>query len=82
LFTQENNFTLFPNPNNGTFTLQLNMTAVAQVIVYDAIGQIVSSQYLQPSTQHQLQLESSGVYLIAVIAENGQRSTKRVIVNR
>ena len=82
LFTQENNFTLFPNPNNGTFTLQLNMTAVAQVIVYDAIGQIVSSQYLQPSTQHQLQLETSGVYLIAVIAENGQRSTKRVIVNR
>lgn len=82
LFTQENNFTLFPNPNNGTFTLQLNMTAVAQVIVYDAIGQIVSSQYLQPSTQHQLHLETSGVYLIAVIAENGQRSTKRVIVNR
>ena len=82
LFTQENNFTLFPNPNNGTFTLQLNMTAVAQVIVYDAIGQIVSSKYLQPSTQHQLHLETSGVYLIAVIAENGQRSTKRVIVNR
>ena len=82
LFTQENNFTLFPNPNNGTFTLQLNMTTVAQVIVYDAIGQIVSSQYLQPSTQHQLHLETSGVYLIAVIAENGQRSTKRVIVNR
>ena len=82
LNSQENNFTLFPNPNNGTFTLQLNMTTVAQVIVYDAIGQIVSSQYLQPSTQHQLQIETSGVYLIAVIAEDGQRSTKRVIVNR
>ena len=79
---KSNNFTLMPNPNNGTFTLQLNTTQVADLMIYDAMGQLVSKQNVQPYVLQQLNISNAGVYLIAVITADGHRTTQRVIVNK
>jgi Glycine rich protein/SprB repeat/Secretion system C-terminal sorting domain len=76
----EQNFTVFPNPNNGIFTLQLNTTEIATVLIYDAVGQLVSSNKVQPNTQQQINLESAGVYMITVLTADGKQSSQRVIV--
>ena len=77
-----NNFTLFPNPNNGNFTLQLNTKEPADVIIYDALGQLISKEKVQPNVIRQLNIAGPGVYVIMVITVDGQRTTQRVIVNK
>jgi hypothetical protein len=74
-------FSFYPNPNSGQFTLVLNGTDASDVIIYDALGQQVQSQHLSAGT-HQLNIETSGVYLIAVIGADGQRSQQYVVVQR
>lgn len=80
--TDESNFTIVPNPNNGMFMLQLNTTEAADVLIYDAIGQLVIKQHIQPTVQQQLNLANAGVYLVTVITADGKRSTQRLVVNR
>ena len=82
VLNNNNNFSVFPNPNNGAFTLQLNTSTAADVMIYDALGQLVSKQKVQPHVQQQLNIATSGVYLIAVVTVDGKRTTQRVIVNR
>lgn len=75
-------FVVFPNPNNGQFTLQLNTTSIADVLIYDAIGQLVSAEKVQPNVQHQVTIGSTGVYLITVITADGKRSSQHVVVSQ
>ncbi len=73
-------FTVFPNPNDGTFILQTS--SAANVMIYDAQGKLISTQKVQPNIQTQINLEISGMYMITVITTDGQRSSQRVIVTR
>ncbi|MFN8713874.1 MAG: SBBP repeat-containing protein [Bacteroidota bacterium] len=77
----ENTFSVFPNPNNGIFTLQLNTTEIANVLIYDAVGKLVSAMQVQPNVQQQIAIESAGVYLITVVTDDGLRSSQRIVVN-
>jgi hypothetical protein len=74
------NFIVFPNPNNGTFTLQLKTTDAADVLIYDALGKLISRTRVNPDVQQQLQLTDAGMYLVTVITADGARSTQRVTV--
>jgi len=76
------NFEVYPNPNNGTFNLTLNTNEAAEVQVYDAVGQLVSTQMVQPKVQQTIHIEVSGAYMISVVTADGQRTTQRVIVTR
>jgi len=76
------NFVVYPNPNSGSFTIQLNTSEAADVVIYDALGQLVSTQKVQPKMQQQITIESSGAYLVTVVTADGQRTTQRVIVTR
>ena len=79
---QSSPFTVFPNPNNGAFTLQLNTTLAADVMIYDAQGKLVNAQKVQPNVQTQMSVVESGMYMITVVTADGQRTSQRVIVNR
>jgi hypothetical protein len=74
------NFQLFPNPNNGQFTIDLQSAGVAQLYVYDALGQLVKSQQLQPGAQQVALNVSTGIYLLRVITPDGKLSQQRVVV--
>lgn len=74
--------TIYPNPNNGTFTLQVNSSAAADVMIYDAQGKLVYTQKVQPHVATPMNIESSGMYMVTVITSDGQRTSQRVMVTK
>jgi subtilisin-like proprotein convertase family protein len=81
------NFALFPNPNNGTFTInfEADNTNPVEVKVFDLRGrEIYSNQYQNQSLFNQtidLETIQSAVYLLKV--KNGNRSvTKKIVINK
>ncbi len=77
--TVSSTFTVYPNPNNGTFTLQLNNTSAADVMIYDVQGKLVSTQKVN-SNNTQITIAESGMYMITVITADGVQTSQRVIV--
>jgi len=71
---------IFPNPNNGTFNLQV--ASASDVTIYDAQGKLVYAQKVQPNMQNTLNLSENGVYMITVINANGERTSQRVMVTK
>ncbi|CAN5358592.1 hypothetical protein BH09BAC5_BH09BAC5_02230 [soil metagenome] len=78
--TPETIFSVYPNPNNGTFTFVSNSSA--DVMIYNAIGQLVNSFKAEAGENQQLYLENAGMYTITIITAEGTRTSQRVIVSK
>ena len=78
----ENEFSLYPNPNNGIFTIN-SKEVLHKIEVTDIAGQTLFSESTSEKT-HQLQLQnfSQGIYFIKVHYPNGLSVTRKVIINR
>ena len=79
-------FRLFPNPNNGTFTIYvqtLNEQEQLQLSVMDVYGKQIINQQIVNSVNHQIDLSaySKGVYYVSVTGSNCYREVKKVLVN-
>jgi hypothetical protein len=77
---------LFPNPNNGTFTIYvqtLNEQEQLQLSVMDVYGKQLLAQQINNSVNHQIDLSaySKGIYYVSVTGTNGFREVKKVVVN-
>jgi Concanavalin A-like lectin/glucanases superfamily/Secretion system C-terminal sorting domain len=70
---------LYPNPNNGLFTIELNTNS--KVIITNALGQeFMNADF--PSGNYNIALnEANGIYFIKVISGNTQ-TTKRLVINK
>jgi hypothetical protein len=68
---------VYPNPNTGLATIELNQNA--QVIVMSVIGSIISNENLSAGT-HQLDLTqfANGIYFVKLI-HGGQQQTLKLI---
>jgi hypothetical protein len=79
-------FSLYPNPNNGSFTIQFNSTSnnVIPIAVHDLSGRIIfENKYPNKGSFLQnIQLDhiQSGIYLITVQDEN-KKMVKKMVVN-
>jgi hypothetical protein len=67
----KNNFNIFPNPNNGTFTIRFNdLSDDYSVEVFDISGRIVFEDYYTQSSNLEQTISidkpSSGVYFVNV----------------
>jgi len=65
---------IYPNPNNGQFTLSLsNVTENCNVEIYNMLGEKVYSQLTNNNSQLTINLsgQAQGVYLYRVISDNG-----------
>ncbi len=72
------NFHLYPNPNNGQVTLEVE--AQSDIQIYNNMGALVYQGQLQAGTNHiNLQQQAKGVYIVRVIA-NEQTMVKKMIV--
>jgi hypothetical protein len=71
-----------PNPNNGSFVVRVHGSGTVTVQLYNAIGQLVASQQLQPDQPHLFEAGETGVYLLAVTDALGRRTVRRVLVSR
>jgi hypothetical protein len=77
------NFTIYPNPSDGLFTIKLASNSKAQVIeVYDVVGKLISTTLIS-SSSNELQLNVNsidGVYFVKILdGSNNQIGCKKVI---
>jgi hypothetical protein len=67
---------LYPNPNNGQFTIQLSgVKTNSEIEIYNILGEKVFTENLhsvQGDNIISMGLQSSGMYLYRIISENGQ----------
>lgn len=81
---ETNDFVIYPNPNNGTFNIQLtaNTNEVA-LSVHDLRGRLILSKDLQASglVNEQISLADAqtGIYLVT-IQDGSRKITKKIIV--
>jgi hypothetical protein len=82
----ENNLTIFPNPNDGTFNLLFgqNNPDYIDIEVFDIHGQLIFSERLSGLTKNSIEkinLEkiSKGIYIVRVCGERSI-STRKIIV--
>jgi hypothetical protein len=77
------NFTIYPNPSDGLFTIKLASNSKAQVIeVYNVIGKLISTSLISSSSnEHQLNVNSiDGVYFVKILdGAKNQIGCKKVV---
>ena len=77
----EKNIKVFPNPNNGNFTIQLtNFEGPTPIVIFNTIGQKVYT--LTVNTEQQsiaLPSVKKGIYMVKAINNKKQFDTKIVI---
>ncbi|HIC30719.1 MAG TPA: T9SS type A sorting domain-containing protein [Flavobacteriaceae bacterium] len=82
-FDFESSFSLYPNPNNGQFTIKFNNAKDVKLEVYDVRGRSVLSQEYNVSGQFNETINlgnvQSGMYLLKV-NNGGKTITKKVVV--
>lgn len=83
--TSEHGATLFPNPNNGKFTVQLNEVPESNVsyTIYDVTGKIVqrreiSTNDISSGIEIDISAQASGVYIINITAGEKEFSKKLI----
>src|SRR5574343_480055 len=73
----ENQFTIFPNPSAGFFTIQ-SKEEEGTILVIDQFGRIIQSTELNAGNTI-LQLDEAGLYFIQISSKQGQITQKIMI---
>jgi hypothetical protein len=71
---------IYPNPNNGNFTIEPNSQAKQIVQLYDVNGKLVLSQTIQGKTTIDASFLTEGVYNISLQSNEGIVNKILVIV--
>src|ERR1035437_186592 len=77
----ETDFSIYPNPNNGTFTITTQEKEY-EIIISNLIGECIYRQ-ISKSTNQQIDLSEakSGIYFLNIKTENGI-ANKKLIINK
>lgn len=72
---------LYPNPNNGTFTIALDENEVDAISIKTAQGVLVSAKLTKTQSGYEVELEnpSSGFYTISISSNNKIHQTKFLV---
>ncbi|MEP7197698.1 MAG: T9SS type A sorting domain-containing protein [Saprospiraceae bacterium] len=75
-------FSIIPNPNHGSFTIQLdgNNNTKARLMIYNFNGQLMYETSLRNDSQSVNVNLSSGIYLVKVIGEKSKTSVQKLII--
>lgn len=77
----DNLVTVLPNPNNGTFTINININPqeIKSIQVFNMLGQSIYKQSGLPNTFIQLQSSAKGIYYVEIMTTT-QIHTRKIIV--
>ena len=64
------NIKVYPNPNNGEFTVELTNTNNTYITITNVLGQIIKTQKAKLMNQIDLNLFDKGIYFINVMENN------------
>jgi len=83
----ELHMSVYPDPSNGIFTLNMGQTMQVQLKVYNLMGQCVHQQSaLDSNVQIDLRNQASGIYFLQLVAEQGEPVTYNfkypLVINR
>ncbi len=68
IVNQNSHIVLYPNPNNGSFNIELNVTS--QISITNAMGQFVLTETMKKGKHNlDIQNQSNGIYFIKVIQD-------------
>jgi len=70
--------TAYPNPSNGTFTLNVNNVSNAQWYLVDMNGRVVNSGVMNGNNAV-INVKVNGVYMVKVVAENSVNIVKVIV---
>ncbi len=74
----DNYISIFPNPSNGTFTIQNNELQIKNIEIIDITGKVIhNQQFVVPNSQ--FSIKEKGVYLIKLQTENNIYTQKLII---
>ncbi|MGZ3902659.1 MAG: T9SS type A sorting domain-containing protein [Bacteroidia bacterium] len=77
---QENLVNIYPNPNNGNFSITTTQhSSTLHIEIYNSIGEVVQTKYLLDKTVSISGLDE-GIYFVKVIEDSKLLSTQKVIV--
>ena len=73
-------FLVYPNPTNGSFTLETYSPDVKDVFVYDVMGRMVVSMSQVADNQLSIDIadQPAGIYLVKVVSGNSVQ-TERIV---
>lgn len=75
-------FKIYPNPNNGIFTIKRNENTPSNIIVYDMLGKVIYQKDNETKKEVKVDLSTinKGVYFLSIISEN-ERIVERLVIN-
>lgn len=79
------NINIYPNPNNGSFTIDFGRTITGNLIVTNTLGQIIHQESLELLEQQTIQLAqniSSGCYYVYVQDKSSNQVYQQTIIIR
>lgn len=81
--TQIDNYTIYPNPNTGNFTLTIKDKLIgSEISIYNTLGQLVMKATLN-STDNQINLQefNTGVYYLKFFQNDQEFCHTKIIIN-
>jgi len=79
-YVNDNEISIYPNPNNGHFLIETNSAIKQNLQVYDINGKLVLTQTLKGRTSIDLSALNEGVYNISLLSNEGVINKRLVIV--
>lgn len=74
------NFNVYPNPNNGLFTISCNYTNELEFQITNALGELIDKQKITSAVTNYKNKLASGIYFITIINKNTIYEVKKIIV--
>ena len=75
----ENTIEIYPNPNNGQFTIILNSKVDCEIDGYNSLGRLIFSRWFDSTERALIQLQTVGIYHLVVRTED-EVYTEKVVV--
>ena len=79
IHNEQFSFEIYPNPNNGFFTLNPKNDAIWTMELYDSYGKLIKTKTIKGSNQLDFSDLSKGLYLVSLISDNTKLSKKLII---
>jgi hypothetical protein len=79
---QSNNFefSIYPNPAQKEFTLNLTEGQEATLVLFDALGNIVLTQQANKTTTVGVSALAKGIYVYTITTQNGNQATGKLVI--
>lgn len=72
---------IFPNPSNGTFTVDFNTLGIKEIILNDLFGQIILKENTSNSMNLTIENLKPGLYILTATDQNNKSIIRKIISN-